>query len=656
MLRFILAGASVLALSSAVSAGSLADDAKAFGTRQFVRNVDISPSGKKVVMVISAAGAGSAATVIDTDTSNMTQVARTDGNPQGLYWCSFAGDQHLVCRVGGMDRIGTDLASFSRLLTVNSDGTNMKPLAQQNSDRASYIMQSDGNVIDWMTGAEGELLMQRNYVPDMGKTGHLTGRIKEGLGVDLVDLENGKASPVEPARASADRYLTDGQGNVRILADAGTNYSTGQLTGIETYRYRKPGSKDWLSLGQYNEITRDGILPLAVDAERNALFALRRINGRDALVQIALDGTMAETLIAKNDHVDIDGVVRIGRGQRVIGYTFAEERRDVVYFDPEFDKLHQALATALGGSGIDFEQASRDGKQLLIRTSSANAPGKFYVYYRATHELKEVAPIRPELEGRTLASVKPIAIPASDGVRIPAYLTLPPGSSGKNLPAVVLPHGGPSARDEWNFDWLPQFLAARGYAVVQPNYRGSDGYGDAWLGKNGFQAWKTSIGDVTSAAKYLVSQGIADPNRLAILGWSYGGYAALQSAVTEPDLYKAAIAIAPVTDFAMAKMEAENYTNRDLVKRMIGTGPHITEGSPLQNADRIKIPVLLVHGDMDANVSIRESKAMLAALKKTGTPVEMLTFKGLDHQLDDSNARIEMLTKAGELLDRTIGH
>jgi dipeptidyl aminopeptidase/acylaminoacyl peptidase len=657
MLRFVLAGVSALALSSAVAAGTLSEDAKAFGTRQLLRNVDISPSGKKVVMVVSGPGASSAATVVDIGTSNLTQVARTDGNPQNLYWCAFAGEEHLICQVGGIDRIQNDLASFSRLLSVNSDGSKMKPLGLPSSGRASYVMQSDGNIIDWMTGAEGQVLMQRNYVPDAGNTGHLLSRTKEGLGVDLVDLESGDSSPIEPARESADSYMTDGQGNVRILGDAGASYNTGQLTGVETFRYRTAGSKEWLDLGQYNAVTREGILPLAVDAERNALFALRRINGRDALVQIALDGTMAQTLVAKNDRVDIDGVVRIGRGQRVIGYTYAEERRHVIYFDPEFGKLHDALAKALPATPeIDFEQASRDGKELLIRASSADSPGRFYVYFRPTHELKIVGPIRPELEGRKLASVKPITIPASDGVSIPAYLTLPPGSSGKNLPAVVLPHGGPSARDEWNFDWLPQFLAARGYAVVQPNYRGSDGYGDAWLGKNGFQAWRTSIGDVTSAAKYLVSQGIADPNRLAILGWSYGGYAALQSAVMEPNLYKAAIAIAPVTDFAMAKTEAENFTSRELVKRMIGSGPHITEGSPLQNAERIKIPVLLVHGDMDANVSIHESKAMLSALKKAGTPAEMLTFKGLDHQLDDSDARIQLLTKAGELLDRTIGH
>src|SRR5206468_8309206 len=161
--------------------------------------------------------------------------------------------------------------------------------------------------------------------------------------------------------------------------------------------------------------------------------------------------------------------------------------------------------------------------------------------------------LRPELEGRQLASVTSVAVPASGGVNIPAYLTLPPSGASKNLPAVVLPHGGPSDRDRWGFDWLAQFLAARGYAVIQPNYRGSSGFGDAWLGEEGFKAWRTSIGDVSAAARWLSSQGIADPKRLAIVGWSYGGYAALQSAVSEPSLYKAVVAVAPVTDLGKLK-------------------------------------------------------------------------------------------------------
>jgi len=264
--------------------------------------------------------------------------------------------------------------------------------------------------------------------------------------------------------------------------------------------------------------------------------------------------------------------------------------------------------------------------------------------------------VRPELENQKLANVRPVSVKSPDGVTIPAYLTVPPGKEAKNLPAVVLPHGGPSDRDEWGFDWLAQFLAAKGYAVLQPEYRGSAGFGDAWLLQNGFKSWRTSIGDITASAHWLADQGIADPKRLAIVGWSYGGYAALQAAATDPSLFKAVAAIAPVTDLALLKEEARDYVNWQIVADFVGSGPHVVEGSPLRHASAIRVPVLLVHGDMDQNVGVLQSEKMDAALRAAGTPVEFLRFKSLDHQLEDSAARTEMLTKIGQLLDRTIGH
>ena len=224
------------------------------------------------------------------------------------------------------------------------------------------------------------------------------------------------------------------------------------------------------------------------------------------------------------------------------------------------------------------------------------------------------------------------------------------------MPAVVLPHGGPSARDEWGFDWLAQFLAARGYAVIQPNYRGSAGYGDAFLNENGFRNWQTSISDVGDAARYLVAQGIADPKRMAIVGWSYGGYAALQTAAIEPDLFKAVVAIAPVTDLALLKRDAEGFTDSELVKNFVGSGDNVRNGSPLRNAAAIKAPVLLVHGDLDSNVGIDHSAKMASALTAGGKTATLLRYKGLDHQLEDNVARTEFLTRIGELLERTIGH
>ena len=165
-------------------------------------------------------------------------------------------------------------------------------------------------------------------------------------------------------------------------------------------------------------------------------------------------------------------------------------------------------------------------------------------------------------------------------------------------------------------------------------------------------SWQKSIADINTAARYLASQGIADPKRMAILGWSYGGYAALQSVGVEPDLYRASVAIAPVSDLALLKQDYRNFSNRSLVADFVGSGDHVTAGSPLQNAGRIKVPVLLVHGDLDGNVSIAHSEKMASALGSA----ELIRFKGLDHYLDYSNARVEMLAKIGQLLDRTIGN
>jgi len=244
---------------------------------------------------------------------------------------------------------------------------------------------------------------------------------------------------------------------------------------------------------------------------------------------------------------------------------------------------------------------------------------------------------------------------AADGTMIPGYLTLPPGKPEKGLPAIVMPHGGPAARDEWGFDWLAQFFAARGYAVLQPNFRGSSGYGDSWFKKNGFQSWKTAIGDVNDGGKWLIQQGIARADQLAILGWSYGGYAALQSSVLDPDLFKAIVAIAPVTDLETLRTEARNYTNFPQVDAFIGKGEHVREGSPARNAGRIKAPVLLFHGDKDLNVGVGESRSMASKLKNAGKQVEFVEFKGLDHQLDDDTARTAMLSKADAFLRSSMG-
>jgi dipeptidyl aminopeptidase/acylaminoacyl peptidase len=304
---------------------------------------------------------------------------------------------------------------------------------------------------------------------------------------------------------------------------------------------------------------------------------------------------------------------------------------------------------------INFVGSSKDGNKLLLHAGSDVDPGVFFLLDRATKRMDPMLNSNELIDGSGLAPMKAVSVPTSDGKTIPAYVTmrtdLPPGPR----PAVVMPHGGPAARDTWGYDWVGQFLAARGYVVIQPNFRGSGGYGKDYLGENAFHNWRLVMSDIRDSADWLAKQGLADGNRIAIVGWSYGGYAALQSAALDPR-YKAVVAIAPVTDLKRLRRDAQGFREEKLETEEIGKGDQLVDGSPINRAADIHAPVLLVHGTLDGNVDYRHSKRMLAALQRAGASADLLTFESLDHQLDDSDARTQMLTRIGQLLEKTIGH
>jgi len=658
----LLASAIVLSCAAAPAAAqqTLAADAKAFGARVSVVQPALSRDGSSVVYLTPGPGRKTVAVIGDLNSGQFRTVTSSDGDPEYLDWCEYASSARLVCSFGGLVPWTGSVdngapVGFSRRVALDLDGTHPKLLGQAQSSKDEWFRWQDARVIDWLVGADGQILVNRLYMPEVNTTGQLVIRNKKGWGVDKVDVTSLKSETVESPRESAG-YETDGLGHVRIMWLVGERHS-GMLTGQIKYLYRTSASRDWKDLAVVDNGIDPEFVPLEVDATIDSLYALKKLNGRYALYAIKLDGSMAETLVAEHPRVDIDSVVRFGDGQKVIGYTYVDEKRETVYFDPEFKQMGASLSKALPNLPlIYFEDASIDGRKLLILAASDSDPGRYYLFDRDRKTLTPAMIARPELQDRALGTVKPVTIAGAGGVSIPGYLTVPAGKEAKGLPLVVMPHGGPGARDSWRFDWLAQFLAARGYAVLQPEFRGSAGYGDDWLNKNGFRNWRTAIGDINSSARWAVAQGIANPGKMAILGWSYGGYAALQSAALEPSLYKAIVAIAPVTDLGLLKQEFNFYTNADLVRNEIGSGATVEEGSPLRHASSIKAPVLLVHGTMDANVRYEQSQKMDDALRSAGKQSELLTFKGLDHQLDDSDARTQMLTKIGELLDRTIGH
>jgi dipeptidyl aminopeptidase/acylaminoacyl peptidase len=659
MLRNKFAAVAALAAawgSSAVAQTVKTSDLEAalFGSRESATGIHLSPSGTFVSYIAPTAAGGAVAFVANVQTGESKPFLNSGKGNEKLRWCAFVTDQRLVCRYTAIVDDAGLLLGFQRLIAINSDGSGMKELGQPSSFYDAKVRQYDGEIIDWLPGRGGSVLMAREYVPEEGKLGTRLVRSKSGIAVDRVDTLTLKATPVEGAKHDVESYMSDGLGKVRLMGMAGV-VNDDMLTGKSKYYYRTTSSNDWKSLTDY--VDDKDFEPLAVDATSNSLYALKPLNGRKALYRIKLEDGLSTELVASNSKVDIDDIIRSANGQRVIGYTFVVDKRDAEYFDPEYKALASALGRAIPNLPlIEFQGASTDGNKILVFAGSDNDPGRYFVFNKAVKSLAEILLVRPELENRKLANVRAVSVAAPDGVTIPAYLTTPPGKEAKNLPAVVLPHGGPSSRDEWGFDWIAQYLAAKGYAVLQPQYRGSAGFGDSWLMKNGFKSWRTSIGDITASAHWLASQGIADPKRLAVVGWSYGGYAALQSAVTEPSLFKAVAAVAPVTDPQMLKQEASGYVNADVVADFVGSGPELVQGSPLRHASEIKVPVLLAHGDLDQNVGVAESDKMAAALAAAGTKVSFLRYKGLDHQLDDSAARTELLTEIGKLLDMSIGH
>jgi acetyl esterase/lipase len=662
-LRATVAGSLLLASLPLLSSAEPAfDAAKAFGARQSVESLSLSPDGMSVAVVAPSTGQGSVVYVQSLAkgaSRTFKAVLGANGTPDRLGGCDWVSNQRLVCTVYGV--VGTSLlvepVQFSRLIAVNIDGTKLQVLSTKENSYTRGIQLGGGGVVDWLPDEDGAVLMERVYLPD-DHTGGLIGSSKRGIAVDRIDTQTLATKTLEQPREDAVAYISDGRGTIRII---GVRSRRGALGGYDSgniaYYYRKTDSRDWLPMGEVVGEGHNGFAPVAVDHDANLAYGYKKLDGRSALYTIALDGTLKEELVFARSDVDVGELNRIGRRQRVVGVTYSDEFSHCHFLDPDFEKLLASLAKALPGRpGLRIVDSSMDENTLLIFAGSDHDPGVYYLFDKKLRQLETFLVLRGELEGVALASVKPIHYQAADGTMIPGYLTLPPGvDTPKNLPAIVMPHGGPNSRDYWGFDYLAQFYASRGYAVLQPNFRGSTGYGDDFFKQNGFRSWPTAIGDVLDAGKWLVAQGIANPDKLAVVGWSYGGYAALQSAVVDPGVFKAVVAIAPVTDLPELKEQHRQWSDFLVVSREIGEGPHVREGSPALNAAKIKVPVLLFHGEMDRNVPIRQSKEMSDRLGAAGVPHELVTWPNLDHQLEDSAVRAEMLRKSDAFLRRVMG-
>jgi dipeptidyl aminopeptidase/acylaminoacyl peptidase len=373
----------------------------------------------------------------------------------------------------------------------------------------------------------------------------------------------------------------------------------------------------------------------------------------------------------KEELVESDPVNRVDFGDAIfskvtdelIATTYEDERSRIYWRDKSFEADYELLKKRLPNKDVSFGSSTRDETLWLISAASDVEPGETYLFDRKTKKLTLQYRIREKLSREHLAEMKPIRYKSSDGLEIPAFLTLPKGVEAKNLPLIMVPHGGPWYRDSWRYNTFAQFLANRGYAVLQPNFRGSTGYGKKFLDAGNNQWGDKMQDDITWGVKYLVAQGVADPKRVGVMGGSYGGYATLAGVAFTPDVYSAAVSIVGPSNLITLLESIPPYweAGRKLFTERMGD-PTTAEGkarldrqSPLNSADKIKTPLLVVQGANDPRVKKAESDQIVVALRERNFPVEYIVAPDEGHGFARPVNNMAMFTASEKFLAKHLG-
>jgi dipeptidyl aminopeptidase/acylaminoacyl peptidase len=446
--------------------------------------------------------------------------------------------------------------------------------------------------------------------------------------VQEVDVSTGITKTILPSRTGIVQYYSDGRGIVR----AGYGYNA--LNRIAKIIYRSNVNDKFRILGTANLSKGEKItVPTQFLGGTDKAVTGARPNGFGEAFDLDVKSMALGRKIFGVDGYDITGTVPSADGDSVLGFAYDSDRSRIDWIDPEFQKIQRDLDKAVSNS-IYIVDWSRNYRVLLVKLGEPNQAGAYYIYNRDDGDKLQRLAYRDEvLKLNRYAPVKTINYRARDGVAISAVLTLPKGVIGKNLPLIVMPHDGPSGRDKEKWDWQTQFLASRGYAVVQPNYRGSTGFGDVFaaLGKG---QWGLKMqDDLNDAVAHLVSEGIADSNRVCIVGTGYGAYAALRAAQRDGNLFRCSVAYGGIFDLTVRADDREQTLfEKEFTTRLKELAPNFSDVSILQSVKEIKNPVLIMHGKNDLSVPVEQSRKLAAKLKASGKDYRYVEQPLGDHE------------------------